>query len=99
MEQHARSVVACEVRGTPVAAAPARHRDNDELARLIARVMRQDQTALAGLYESLSGRVYAVALHITRQVSSAEEVLQDTFSDAGGMFYFHGALPGASEPT
>ena len=79
MDQHARSVVACEARGTPVAAAPVRHRDNDELARLIARVMRQDQTALAELYESLSSRVYAVALHITRQVSSAEEVLQDTF--------------------
>ena len=61
------------------AAAPARRRDNDELARLLARVMRQDQAALVELYESLSGRVYAVALHITRQVASAEEVLQDTF--------------------
>jgi RNA polymerase sigma-70 factor (ECF subfamily) len=31
------------------------------------------------LYEQLSGRVYAVALRITRQVASAEEVMQDTF--------------------
>ena len=54
-------------------------RDNAALAQLIARVMHQDQGALAELYESLSGKVYAVALHITRQVACAEEVLQDTF--------------------
>ena len=59
--------------------APVCARDNAALAQLIVRVMRQDQAALADLYESLSGRVYAVALHITRQVASAEEVLQDTF--------------------
>ncbi|WP_198937754.1 RNA polymerase sigma factor [Pelomonas sp. KK5] len=53
--------------------------DRDGLAVLLARVMRQDQAALAILYESLSGRVYALALRITRQVSSAEEVMQDTF--------------------
>jgi RNA polymerase sigma-70 factor (ECF subfamily) len=52
---------------------------NAELAQLIARVMRQDEAALSSLYEQLSGRVYAVAMHITRQVASAEEVLQDTF--------------------
>jgi RNA polymerase sigma-70 factor (ECF subfamily) len=53
--------------------------DNAALAGLISRVMRQDEAALAALYEQLSGRVYAVALHITRQVACAEEVLQDTF--------------------
>jgi RNA polymerase sigma factor (sigma-70 family) len=53
--------------------------DNPALARLIGRVMRQDEAALALLYEQLSGRVYAVALRITRQVGCAEEVLQDTF--------------------
>lgn len=53
--------------------------DNPALADLIRRVMRQDEAALAVLYEQLSGRVYAVALHITRQVACAEEVLQDTF--------------------
>jgi RNA polymerase sigma-70 factor (ECF subfamily) len=53
--------------------------DNAALARLIGRVMRQDEAALADLYEQLSGRVYAVALRITRQVACAEEVLQDTF--------------------
>jgi hypothetical protein len=40
--------------------------DNQALARLIGRVMRQDEAALAMLYEHLSGRVYALALHITR---------------------------------
>ena len=53
--------------------------DNEALAALVGRVMRQDEAALATLYEQLSGRVYAVALHITRQVACAEEVLQDTF--------------------
>jgi RNA polymerase sigma-70 factor (ECF subfamily) len=53
--------------------------DNTALDALIGRVMRQDEAALASLYEQLSGRVYAVALHITRQVACAEEVLQDTF--------------------
>lgn len=53
--------------------------DNVALAQLISRVMRQDESALSQLYEQLSGRVYAVAIHITRQVASAEEVLQDTF--------------------
>jgi len=53
--------------------------DDTALAELIARVMRQDEAAMALLYEQLSGRVYAVAVHITRQVAAAEEVLQDTF--------------------
>lgn len=53
--------------------------DNAALARLVQDVMRQDEAALAQLYEQLSGRVYALALRITRQVACAEEVLQDTF--------------------
>jgi RNA polymerase sigma factor (sigma-70 family) len=53
--------------------------DNEALAQLIGRVMRQDEAALSVLYEQLSGRVYGVALRITRQASCAEEVLQDTF--------------------
>lgn len=51
----------------------------DELAALIARVMRQDEAALSELYASMSGQVYAVALRLTRRVDTAEEVLQDTF--------------------
>lgn len=53
--------------------------DNPALAALVGRVMHQDEAALAQLYQQLSGRVYAVAMRITRQVACAEEVLQDTF--------------------
>ena len=64
-------------------ASPTRGRvrslDNEALALLIGRIMRHDQAALAELYQCQSARVYSVALHITRQVACAEEVLQDTF--------------------
>jgi RNA polymerase sigma-70 factor (ECF subfamily) len=53
--------------------------DADALAALVCRVMDQDQAALAALYDALSGRVYACALRVTRQVAVAEEVMQDTF--------------------
>jgi RNA polymerase sigma factor (sigma-70 family) len=58
---------------------PIESLDDAALALLIGRVMRQDEAALATLYEQLSGRVYAVAIHVTRRVGCAEEVLQDTF--------------------
>jgi RNA polymerase sigma-70 factor (ECF subfamily) len=51
----------------------------EELAALIGRIVHQDQAALTALYDALSGRVYASALRITRQVALAEEVMQDTF--------------------
>ena len=53
--------------------------DVELLAQLIGRVVRQDEAALAALYDSLCGRVYAVALQITGQIACAEEVMQDTF--------------------
>jgi RNA polymerase sigma-70 factor (ECF subfamily) len=53
--------------------------DNAALAQLLGRNMRQDEAAMASLYDALCGRVYALALHITGKVGSAEEVLQDTF--------------------
>jgi RNA polymerase sigma factor (sigma-70 family) len=53
--------------------------DPDALAALIARVVRQDEAALATLYDTLCGRVYAVALQVTGLVGTAEEVTQDTF--------------------
>lgn len=52
---------------------------NEALAELVGRIMRQDEAALAALYDALSGRVYALAVRITGQVGAAEEVLQDTF--------------------
>ncbi len=45
----------------------------------IARVVHQDQQALAELYEAMVGRVYGLALRITRQVQTAEEVTEDCF--------------------
>jgi RNA polymerase sigma-70 factor (ECF subfamily) len=45
----------------------------------IARVVHQDQQALAELYEARVGRVYGLALRITRQVQTAEEVTEDCF--------------------
>lgn len=45
----------------------------------IARVVRQDQQALAELYETMAGRVYGLALRITRHVQTAEEVTEDCF--------------------
>lgn len=59
--------------------APPITADAEALAALVRRVMDQDQAALAALYEALSGRVYACALRMTRQVAMAEEVTQDTF--------------------
>lgn len=53
--------------------------DRETLENLIARVMHQDEQALAALYERLGGAVYSLALQITRHVGSAEEVLQDVF--------------------
>ncbi len=52
---------------------------DEELARFVARVMDQDEEALASLYAHLSGRVYSLVFHITRNVAATEEVLQDVF--------------------
>lgn len=45
----------------------------------IARMVRQDQQALAELYETMAGRVYGLALRFIRQVQIAEEVTEDCF--------------------
>lgn len=50
-----------------------------QLQAWIAAVAGQDQQALAKLYEAMAGRVYGLALRITRQVQSAEEVAEDVF--------------------
>lgn len=49
------------------------------LRQWIGRIVDGDQAALAALYEALVGRVYGLALRITRQVQLAEEVAEDTF--------------------
>ncbi len=53
--------------------------DDSCLQAAVARVVRQDEQALAELYDALAGRVYGLALRIVRQVQTAEEVTEDTF--------------------
>lgn len=60
-------------------AVPLADAEQEPLENLIARILHQDEQALAGLYDRLGGSVYSLALQITRQVGSAEEVLQDVF--------------------
>lgn len=45
----------------------------------IARIVDRDEEALARLYEAMAGKVYGLALRITRNVQTAEEVVEDTF--------------------
>lgn len=46
---------------------------------LMQRVMEQDDTALAVLYDKYGAHVYGTALHILRNQVLAEEATQDTF--------------------
>lgn len=50
-----------------------------QLQTWIRCIMRQDQAAFAALYEACVGRVYSIALRITRNAAQAEEVTEDTF--------------------
>ena len=50
-----------------------------QLQGWIERVMHQDETALNALYEATVGRVYGLALRITRNAELAEEVTEDAF--------------------
>ena len=51
----------------------------DSLTSLIEKIMCQDELALSSLYTRLSGAVFSLALRVTRNSASAEEVLQDVF--------------------
>jgi RNA polymerase sigma-70 factor (ECF subfamily) len=53
--------------------------DEELLQSLIDRIADHDEPALAELYDRLVGRVYGLALRITRRVPMAEEVVQDVF--------------------
>jgi len=53
--------------------------DEARLQEWIARIVAQDEHAMGELYEAMVGRVYALALRITRQVQAAEEVVGDAF--------------------
>ncbi len=45
----------------------------------IGQVVDRDEAALARLYDAMAGRIYGLALRITRNVQTAEEVVEDTF--------------------
>lgn len=57
----------------------ARAASESQLQGWIQRVTRQDEAAFAALYEACVGRVYSIALRITRNAAQAEEVTEDTF--------------------
>lgn len=61
---------------------PARAATEAELRGWVARMVARDEAALGQLYEALIGRVYGLALRITRNVQTAEEVAEDTFWQA-----------------
>lgn len=50
-----------------------------QLRAWIARVVARDENALSSLYDAMAGRIYGLALRITRNVQTAEEVVEDTF--------------------
>jgi len=53
--------------------------DGDIELRLVERLQAGDATALEGLMERYSARLYRLAFSITRNARDAEEVLQDVF--------------------
>ncbi len=50
-----------------------------QLQACVGRIVRHDQQALGEMYEAMAGRVYGLALRITRHVQVAEEVTEDVF--------------------
>jgi RNA polymerase sigma-70 factor (ECF subfamily) len=50
-----------------------------QLQTWIQRITRQDEAAFSALYEACVGRVYGLALRITRNAALAEEVAEDAF--------------------
>ena len=65
---------------------------------LIERVVAQDETALAALYDRYSGMVCSVLNRILRDTAAAEEILQDIFfqiwRNAAQFDPARGSLPG-----
>ena len=63
----------------PAGATAAKIPDPAPLLALFERILRQDQKALAALYEQTVGRVYGLALRITRNEAAAEEIAEDVY--------------------
>jgi RNA polymerase sigma factor (sigma-70 family) len=53
--------------------------DDAQLQLWLARIVRQDETALNDLYRACIGRAYGLALRIVRNPALAEEVVEDSF--------------------
>lgn len=53
--------------------------DEAQLQLWLARIVRQDETALNDLYRACIGRAYGLALRIVRNPALAEEVVEDSF--------------------
>ena len=51
----------------------------DDLDQLILSALSGDMTALEALYDTLEGCVYALALSIVRNPSTAQDITQETF--------------------
>ena len=69
--------------GLPASPHPAilsrSHAEDALQNNLVDRIVRRDEDALAKLYELLIGRVYGLALRMTRDAGLAEEVAEDVF--------------------
>jgi RNA polymerase sigma-70 factor (ECF subfamily) len=67
-------------------------------AALIARIVAQDETALAALYDRYAGMISSVLNRILRDTQAAEEILQDIFyqlwRNAAQFDASRGSLPG-----
>ncbi|MDO7868041.1 ECF RNA polymerase sigma factor SigK [Nocardioides jiangxiensis] len=50
-----------------------------DLAALLRRSSRGDETAFAALYDAMASRVYGLLLRVVRDPAQAEEVTQETF--------------------
>jgi RNA polymerase sigma-70 factor (ECF subfamily) len=53
--------------------------DEDALRELVRQTAAGDENGFAALFEATVGRVYGVALRITRQAEAAEEVVCDVY--------------------
>lgn len=55
--------------------------DNErrELGELIVAIARGDEGALAAVYQRAGGRLLSVAMGLTRDIHSAQDVLHDSF--------------------
>ena len=57
----------------------ATHTEGPGDAELVSRLKRGDEEALAGLLRRYQGKVYRLAMNMTRNPQDAEEVTQDVF--------------------